>query len=366
MQPPNSFRLVLLITLSAAVLGALFARSEYHFGGADYAATYLHGALVGACNGAILSSIEIYALSRTPGESFRRLSFLPYLALRFFIYVAVILLVEVAVNRALPNASGEVASITRADMVFSVAVSLGYNLLFGVNDLLGPGVLFAFVAGRYHQPRLEERALLFIDMRASTAIAERLGDARFLDFLNRFLVDVSLAVAEAGGEIHKYVGDQVIATWRLKPGLNRAGCVSACFAALERLVANGPAYDRDFGARADFRAALHCGPVAVGELGYLKKEIALIGDAMNTTARIEQVCRDVGCRVLASAALLERLATLPAGVTRRSLGPLPMRGKERALEVYALEVAESPYPAPSPASANDARLGRQIDPASTM
>ena len=60
-------------------------------------------------------------------------------------------------------------------------MSLGYNLLLGVNDLLGPGVLFAFVAGRYHHPRREERILLFVDMRASTAIAERLGEERFLD-----------------------------------------------------------------------------------------------------------------------------------------------------------------------------------------
>ncbi len=75
----------------------------------------------------------------------------------------------------------------------------------------------------------------------------------------------------------------------------------------------------------------------VGELGYLKKEIALIGDTMNTAARIQQACRDTGHRVLASAALLERIADLPAGITRRALGPLPLRGKEHALEVYALE-----------------------------
>jgi adenylate cyclase len=49
--------------------------------------------------------------------------------------------------------------------------------------------------------RIEERALLFIDMRSSTAIAERLGELGFLNLLNRFIVDLSLAIAEAGGEI---------------------------------------------------------------------------------------------------------------------------------------------------------------------
>jgi class 3 adenylate cyclase len=172
-----------------------------------------------------------------------------------------------------------------------------------VSDRAGASI-DSFVAGRYYHPRREERILLFIDMRASTAIAERLGEERFLDFLNRFITDLSLAIAEAGGEIHKYVGDEIIATWTLAAGLNDAACVRACFAAVDRLAERGPAYERDFGCRADSRAGLHCGSVVVGELGYLKKEIALIGDSMNTAARIQEACRDTGCRVLASAALI--------------------------------------------------------------
>jgi adenylate cyclase len=119
--------------------------------------------------------------------------------------------------------------------------------------------------------------------------------------------------------------------------MNESACVRACFAALDRLRKEAPAYEREFGLVADFRAGLHCGPVAVGELGYLKKEIALIGDTMNTAARIQQTCRETDNRVLASSALLDRLATLPPGVTQRRLGALEMRGKERALELHVLE-----------------------------
>ena len=164
-------------------------------------------------------------------------------------YLGIILLVLIASNLR--------AGITRADIASSLAMSLGFNLLLGVNDLLGPSVLFAFVAGRYYHPRLEERILLFIDMRASTAIAERLGEERFLDFLNRFITELSLAIAEAGGEVHKYVGDEIIATWTLAAGLKEAACVRACFTAVDRLAARGPAYERDFSCRADFRAGLH-------------------------------------------------------------------------------------------------------------
>src|ERR1700722_544834 len=270
MPQPNALRLVIWITLSSSLLGALFAYAENRpHGIADFVNTELHGVLAGGLNGGILSSLEILVLRGAYGASLRRLPFLPYLAIRSVLYLGIILLVLIA-----------------------------SNLLLGVNDLLGPGVLFAFVAGRYYHPRHEERILLFIDMRASTAIAERLGEERFLDFLNRFITDLSLAIAEAGGEIHKYVGDEIIASWALAVGLNEGACVRACFAALDRLAERGPAYERDFGCRADFRAGLHCGSVVVGELGYLKKEIALIGDSMNTAARIQEACRATGCRVL--------------------------------------------------------------------
>ncbi len=56
---------------------------------------------------------------------------------------------------------------------------------------------------------------------------------------------------------------------------------------------------------------------------YLKKEIALIGDTMNATARIVETCRETKNRVLASAALLDRLAALPPDGTRLRLGEFP-------------------------------------------
>jgi adenylate cyclase len=335
-------RLILWIALSSALIGAFYARALHLTSDDPAFLTYLHGGLVGGLTGGFFATVEILAQGGTSGTRFRRLPFLAYLGLRSLFYLAGILVIQAVVNRLLPDASGRFSTITQFDIFFSLALSVVYNLLLGVDALLGPGVLVAFVAGRYYQPRIEERALLFVDMRGSSAIAERLGEVRFLAFLNRFIVDLSLAIAQDGGEIHKYVGDEVIATWRLVSGAGNAPrCLHACFAALDRLEAGAAAYEREFGARADFRASLHCGPVAVGELGFLKKEIALIGDAMNTAARILDACRETGRPVLASAALLDRLAGLPDGVVRRPLGLLAMRGKEQAVELFAMETSQA-------------------------
>ena len=204
--------------------------------------------------------------------------------------------------------------------------------------MLGRNVLLNFITGRYHQPRLEERVFLFIDMVGSTGIAERIGERAFLRLLNRFVGDLTTPIVAERGEIHRYVGDELIATWKLADGLADARCVRACFAALARLEREAPAYQREIGAVVTFRAGLHCGPVVTGEMGTVKKEIVFLGDAVNTTARIQNFCRETGDQILASATLLDRLA-LPPGIARRPLGDRRLRGKESDITLYALERA---------------------------
>jgi hypothetical protein len=135
MPQPNALRLVVWITLSSSLLGALFAYAENR--PHDFVNTELHGVLAGGLNGRIPSSLEIWFCGGAYGASLRQLRFLPYLALRSLLYLGIILLVLIASNLRV--------GVTRADIAFSLAMSLGFNLLLGVNDLLGPGVLVRFL-----------------------------------------------------------------------------------------------------------------------------------------------------------------------------------------------------------------------------
>src|SRR5271157_3898853 len=152
-------------------------------------------------------------------------------------------------------------------------------------------------------------------------------------------------------EIYSYVGDELIATWKLDEGIARARCVAACFAASDQLERAAPDYRREFGVAVKFRTGLHCGPVVTGEMGSMKKEIVFLGDTVNTAARIQELCRQTGDRVIASADLIDRLA-LPPGVAKRSLGDLRLRGKGADLALYALTKAA--------ASRVEASAGREI------
>jgi adenylate cyclase len=317
---------------------------------------YVRGALTGAVISSILAAFEIYVFTGPHGAPFRQAPFSLFLAARMVIYIAVIMFGLAAGQWLIPTGAG--ISIRRGDLLFSTILSVGFNLFLGVNRLLGQNVLFNFAAGRYHRPRVEERVLLFIDMESSTAIAETLGEIAFVIFLNRFVSDITDPIVTQRGEIHKYVGDELIVTWPLAAGIANARCIRACFDALRRLAARSADYERDFGRRASFRAALHCGPVVIGELGSVKMEIAFLGDTMNTAARLQQACRDTGHRVLASAALMSRIAALPPDIVMRPLGPTRLRGKEVDLDLYALDApaggevitmsSEPPSPKPDP------------------
>ena len=226
--------------------------------------------------------------------------------------------------------------IQRQDVLFSFAAVLVVRFIDDVNHLLGQNVLLNFITGHYHRPRLEQRAFLFIDIEGSTALAERLGELAFHRLVNRFVVDITDPIVAAYGEIHRYVGDELIATWKLADGLADARCVRACFDALDRLAALTLEYQHAFGTAVYCRAGLHCGPVVAGEMGSVKREIVFLGDTVNTAARIQEFCGRTGDRVLASATLVD-LLELPAGITKRPLADLRLRGKESQIVLYALE-----------------------------
>ena len=176
---------------------------------------------------------------------------------------------------------------------------------------------------------------LLIDMEGSTGLAERLGPLAFHRLVNRFVDDLTQPIVAARGEIHRYVGDELIATWKLEEGITDGRCIAACFGAIDQLARRASDYRREFGAAVTVRAGLHCGPVVTGEMGSVKREIVFLGDTVNTAARIQELCRQTGDRVIASAELIDRLE-LPREIAKRSLGDLRLRGKGADLALYAL------------------------------
>jgi adenylate cyclase len=331
---------ILRITLLGALAGAVYSYFVVTAPGDVGLLRVERGLFSGALTGAVLSALNILVLDGPLSDRVRAQPFLVHIVLKSLLYLLVFELALALGQWLIPIPTLPGFHIGLDDVLYFFVVSFLINFLFDLNLLLGQSVLLSFATGRYFRPRVEERIFLIIDMTGSTAAAERLGEAGFHRLLNRFIGAISGPIVLQKGEIHKYVGDELIATWPLQSGIRNARCLRACFGAMAHLAALGPHFQREFGFRVDFRAALHCGPVVVGEIGTAKKEIALSGDALNTAARIVDACRERKEQVIASGVLLRQLS-LPAEIAARALPPVELRGKTSAVELFVLQGADA-------------------------
>jgi adenylate cyclase len=102
------------------------------------------------------------------------------------------------------------------------------------------------------------------------------------------------------------------------------------------LAADADRFVQRFGVQPNLRAALHLGEVITGEVGQVRRAIVFHGDVMNTTGRLEQATREVGCLFIASA---EALAPLdpPPEIRTHALGALVLRGRVEPIHAFCVE-----------------------------
>jgi class 3 adenylate cyclase len=219
-------------------------------------------------------------------------------------------------------------------IAFLMSVLIG--AAFELTRLVGSRVLLSVILGRYRRPTREERVLLFLDLVGSTSLAESIGELRMHDLLTRFFFDIDEAILAHGGEVHAYVGDEVIVTWRLAAKMSERRYLDCFFAIQDRIAEKADRYRREFGLVPSFRAGLHAGSVVISECGDSRRQVAYFGDTMNVTARLQEHCKKVGRTLLVSADLL-RLVRPGSDLVVEALGPTQLRGRAAAVEVFAVE-----------------------------
>ena len=326
----RNWRLFFGLSIASAVISALFGYSQ----GPD---TPLHSLMTGMAGSIFIATPIMLLEIKGQRRVLRRLRRLPlpaYLGLKIAFYLVVIL-GGLSLLLALHITNAErFAATFGASLVFAVIMAVGTNVVIEIGLLLGFGTLRNLFTGRYVQPRRELRAFLLIDMRDSTGLAERLGAVPFHELLNDFFRDVSEAALECGAEIHKYVGDEAILTWP-QNSVADGDCLRCPFIAAELIEERRAHYLARYGAVPAFRASLHYGEIVAGEIGDVRREIAYVGDTLNSAARLLEAAKEMGRSVLASEDLLGQTA-LPDGVTAEKLPTLSVRGRAQPLGVSAL------------------------------
>ena len=330
------FRSLAVICLSTSFAGVIFQLIDEKR--LDY-----NSVLVGFPLGLAFGLLELFLLPKAK-LNFLRWSFSKILLFKTLLYTAVIYIVTIILLIIMGIFSGRQLSeippllASRGQLVLVIYTLVIYGLLvfiLQVNELLGEGVLWKFIRGKYRKPREEERIFMFLDMKSSTTIAERLGHLRFYTLLNELFHEISEPILQTDAEIYQYIGDEVVLTWEVEQGLRNSNCLNIFFMFKDILQENKEHYLKDFGVMPAFKAGLHFGKVVSAQIGDLKREIVYNGDVVNTTARIRDECNIYQRDCLVSGNLM-KLLEHENGFLWEKIGFVTLRGKETEMELFSI------------------------------
>jgi adenylate cyclase len=343
-MPLSQRRLTQLRTIAIAVPAAAAVGTVYSLlHDRPLAAAVADGGVVGAVICASLISVQLFGVAAAVRRRLRRLPVAVHLVLGLAASLAVVLaaLQIGAIAGAWVARVPADRTIGLDDVLFSLAISAVFVAVTALDRMVGHEVLLGIFTGRYLTPRAERRVFLFADLVGSTALAERLGDLAFHRYLDDLFCELAEPIARHRGRIYRYVGDEVIVTWRDR-GDGRAvrdalACVRACAGLTRRRAGH---FTSAYGSAPRLRYALHAGPVVTGKMGDVKREIVFLGDTVNTAARLEETARVQDCDLVVSEAVLARL-DLPDGLAARPLPRAAIRGKSESVLVYAIDIPEA-------------------------
>jgi class 3 adenylate cyclase len=295
--------------------------------------------LGGAALGCVITLLLVAFETLIYARRLRQMDLKKAIALKALVYAGLITACYVILSLMVKQETSAAKVLTfQSVFTFSLVASLIISSFVSISRILGQNELILLVLGRYHKPREEERIVMFLDLAGSTTIAEKIGSVPYLKLLNDFFYDLTGPILDTHGEIYKYVGDEVIVTWKLKPGVSRGNCLECYFKIREAIDRNAAAYQEKYGLVPDFRAGLHAGTVVIGEMGDFKKEIAILGDTINTASRVISETRSRDVKFLVSHAVRDLIVMQPKHhFGFHSLASIQLRGRQAETTLYAVE-----------------------------
>jgi adenylate cyclase len=197
--------------------------------------------------------------------------------------------------------------------------------------------------GAYVDPQLIERvlregidlageevdaSLLFTDVRGFTTYSERADAHDVVAGLNKLYAIIVPIVLRHGGHASKFIGDGLLAVFGAPDRLtDHARCAVAAGLEIVETVTRGDAGDLRIG------IGINSGTVIAGTIGGGGRvDFTVIGDAVNTAARVEQATRDTGDDLLITGSTLKLLGDDGSWMERT---PASLKGKSQAVRLFA-------------------------------
>lgn len=221
-------------------------------------------------------------------------------------------------------------------LIYYFFMTLVINFINQVNDKYGPGVVVPLLLGKYRNPREEIRIFMFMDLKSSTSIAEKLGHLRYSALIRDCFMDINEVLLPFQAQVYQYVGDEIVLTWPEREGLIDNICINFYFACKKQISDRETYYQDNYGVLPEFKAGAHSGMVTAVEIGAIKKDIAYHGDTMNTTSRIQSVCNEYKKSLLISEDLFRKI-NHPQRMKTEALGMIPLKGKSSMVGVVSVD-----------------------------
>ncbi|MEO0407653.1 MAG: adenylate/guanylate cyclase domain-containing protein, partial [Cyanobacteria bacterium P01_A01_bin.135] len=205
--------------------------------------------------------------------------------------------------------------------------------------------------------------VMFIDIRGFTAVAEALPPQRLMRWLNQYLDAITQEITNRGGTVDKFVGDEVMAYFRLPPAeadptaLSQQAllAIETGLAVHERIQQLNQQLQRAGRDTIAVGIGIHTGPVSIGSMGSRHRlNYSMVGDTVNVAARLEELNKVVVTgnpfSLLLSEATYRAIGPRPLGdrFSYAPVGTFQLRGRTQPVCVYT--VLPTPvYPTAQPA-----------------
>lgn len=184
-----------------------------------------------------------------------------------------------------------------------------------------------------------EAAIWFCDLRNFTQMTSQHSGDRVVEMLDRYFELVANAIRDQGGEILKFIGDAVLASFDFDRFPEPSDAADGALISAERAMADIRDWN-DAGLTPDLPIqigiALHAGRVMFGNIGSRERlDFTVIGSAVNEVCRLEPLCKAMNVPLVLS----EDFARLTTREDLRSLGRHELRGVDGQKEAFALRAS---------------------------
>ena len=182
---------------------------------------------------------------------------------------------------------------------------------------------------------------MFVDMRGSTSLGERVLAYDVVFILNRLFTDLSKALDATHGHYAQFAGDGLMALYGLDPKRKQHACSDALAGAadmLRRVQKLNQQLQQEFGESLKIGIGIHGGEAIVGTMGPPRTPLlTAVGDHINIAARLEAKTKELDCDLIVS------IATLDAGgieYDRKNVQQVEVRGRNNQVQVCRFKAEE--------------------------